>query len=150
MLVSVPFGRYSDRKGFAKGFELAAVIAGAGFLINIFITRDLWFLIILQTLCYNIAMAGTNANAFNITYRCVDSRYIAQAIAIKNSIGGICGFLAALLAGKVVSHIRDAGDTLFGLPVFPQQVLSVISLLLTAATILYIKLAIEKTPEPSR
>lgn len=149
MLVSVPFGRYSDRKGFAKGFELAAVIAGAGFLINIFITRDLWFLIILQTLCYNIAMAGTNANAFNITYRCVDSRYIAQAIAIKNSIGGICGFLAALLAGKVVSHIRDAGDTLFGLPVFPQQVLSVISLLLTAATILYIKLAIEKTPEPS-
>ena len=147
MLVSVPFGRYSDRKGFAKGFELAAVIAGAGFLTNIFITRSLWFLIVIQALCYNIAMAGTNANAFNITYHCVDPQYIAQAIAIKSSIGGICGFLAALLAGKVVSYIRDAGDTLFGLPVFPQQILSVVSLLLTVATVLYIKLALEKETE---
>lgn len=147
MLVSVPFGRYSDRKGFARGFELAAAIAGAGFLTNIFITRSLWFLIVIQALCYNIAMAGTNANAFNITYHCVDPQYIAQAIAIKSSIGGICGFLAALLAGKVVSYIRDAGDTLFGLPVFPQQILSVVSLLLTVATVLYIKLALEKETE---
>ena len=92
-------------------------------------------------------MAGTNANAFNITYHCVDPQYIAQAIAIKSSIGGICGFLAALLAGKVVSYIRDAGDTLFGLPVFPQQILSVVSLLLTVATVLYIKLALEKETE---
>ena len=147
MLVSVPFGRYSDRKGFARGFELAAAIAGAGFLTNIFITQSLWFLIVIQALCYNIAMAGTNANAFNITYHCVDPQYIAQAIAIKSSIGGICGFLAALLAGKVVSYIRDAGDTLFGLPVFPQQILSVVSLLLTVATVLYIKLALEKETE---
>ncbi len=144
MLVSVPFGRYSDKKGFAKGFELAAAIAGVGFLANIFITRKLWFLIIVQTLCYEIGQAGTNQNSSNITYHYVDHQYIAQAIAIKSSIGGVCGFLAALVAGKMVSYIRDAGNMLFGIPVFPQQALAAVSLLLTVATVLYMKLAIEK------
>ena len=144
MLLSIPFGRYSDRKGFAKGFELAALIAAIGFFVNIFITRKLWFLIIIQSLCYNVAQAGTNQNSFNITYSYVNPRYISQAMAIKNSIGGICGFVSALVAGRIVSHIRAADNMLFGLNVLPQQLLSVISFALAVATVLYIKLAIEK------
>ena len=139
LLLSVPFGRYSDKNGFAKGFELAAWIAAAGFLVNIFITRRLWPLIILQTMCYHISMAGTNQNSFNIAYSYVNAEYISQAMAIKNSVGGICGFIAALIAGKIVSGIRDSGNMLFGIPVLPQQVLSVISLAFTMATIVYMK-----------
>ena len=144
MFLSVPFGIYSDKKGYAKGFELAAFIAATGFLINIFITKNLWFLIILQTLCYNVSQAGTNQNSFNITYNYVNPKYISQAMAIKNSIGGICGFVSALVAGKIVSHIRAADNMLFGLNVLPQQVLSVISFVLAMAVVLYIKLEIEK------
>ena len=144
MFLSVPFGIYSDKKGYAKGFELAAFIAAIGFLINIFITKNLWFLIILQTLCYNVSLAGTNQNSFNITYNYINPKYISQAMAIKNSIGGICGFVSALIAGKIVSHIREAGNSLLGFSVLPQQVLSVISFVLAMAVVLYIKLEIEK------
>ena len=70
--------------------------------------------------------------------------FTTQAMAIKNSIGGICGFVSALVAGRIVSHIRAADNMLFGLNVLPQQVLSVISFVLAVAVVLYIKLEIEK------
>ena len=93
---------------------------------------------------YNVSQAGTNQNSFNITYNYVNPKYISQAMAIKNNIGGICGFVSALVAGKIVSHIRAADNMLFGLNVLPQQVLSVISFVLAVAVVLYIKLEIEK------
>ena len=91
-----------------------------------------------------MSQAGTNQNSFNITYNYVNPKYISQAMAIKNSIGGICGFVSALVAEKIVSHIRAADNMLFGLNVLPQQVLSVISFVLAMAVVLYIKLEIEK------
>ena len=83
-------------------------------------TGKTWWLIIIYTVLYNVSMAGSNQNSFNIVYSYVDSKYIVQAMAIKNSIGGICGFVSALVAGKIVSHIRAADNMLFGLNVLPQ------------------------------
>ena len=142
--ISKPFGRYSDKRSFIKGIELALIIAAVGFAINIFTTPSTWFLIIFYSVLYNICQAGLTANFLNITYSYVDEKYFVQASAIKNSIGGTCGFLASLAAGALVGHIQGAGNTLFGFHVYAPQVLSAISFVLTVVCFLMAKFVVEK------
>ena len=86
---SKPFARYTQKRTFAKGVELGLVIAATAMFVNIFTTPATAFLIIIYTVLYNVCMAGVSGNLTNITYSYVDSRYFAEASAIKNSIGGI-------------------------------------------------------------
>ena len=89
-------------------------------------------------------MAGSNQNSFNIVYSYVDSKYIVQAMAIKNSIGGICGFLVSLLGGKILAAVQNNGNSLFGLHIYGQQFLSAISLVILVTTVAYVHFVIEK------
>ncbi|MBQ8214489.1 MAG: hypothetical protein IJZ80_10800 [Clostridia bacterium] len=136
MLVSKPFGRFSDKRSFAVGMELALVIAAIGFFVNMFTTPKTWYLIAIYTVLYAISMAGLNQNSFNITYSYVNSDYITEAMAIKNCIGGLCGFGASLLGSQILKYVQSNGNTLFGMHIYGQQLLSCISFLLTAVALL--------------
>ena len=141
--VSRPFGRYSDKTSYAKGIELALLVGAVGYGINVFTTPDTWFLIILFTMLYHAYNAGTSANFLNITYSYVDEKYFVQASAIKNSIGGICGFGASLLASQLVKAM-EGGKEIFGMTVYAPQILSLISCTLFVVGFLFTKLVIEK------
>ena len=144
MVFSIPLGKYSDKKSYAKGIELALFIAAAGFAVNVFTTNKTWWLIIGYSVLYNVSVAGTNANKFNITYSYVKSEYIAQAMAIQNCISGVLGFCATLMGSYVLSHIQNNGNILFGIPVYGQQVLSAISLIIVLCCIVYDRVVVEK------
>ncbi len=145
MGVSMPFGRFSDKKSFAKGFELGLWILAVAYLCITFTTKTTWWLIIGYTVLMNISTAGTNANSFNITYSYVPSAYITQAMAFKNSIGGICGFLASLAASRIVSVAgADNYIRLFGFELFSQQILAVIGFVLICIAILFLRKVIAK------
>ena len=144
LLVSKPFGKYSDKHSYAKGFELGMCLMAAGFFINMFTTKSTWFFIVIFTILKDCATAGTNQNSFNIAYSYVDSKYITQAMAFKNSIGGLCGFAAAILGGKILSAVQANGNQLFGINVYGQQVLSAISFVMFIIAIIFTKKVIEK------
>ncbi len=144
MAVSIPFGIYSDKKSYAKGFELAMIIAAAGFLINIFTVPKTWYFIVIYTALYNVSMAGLNQNGFNITYSYVDMKYVTQAMAIKYSVGGIVGFAASIMGGKVLDTVQANGNMVLGMNVYGQQVLALVSCVMTVIAIVFTKLVIEK------
>lgn len=144
MAGSRPFGSYSDRTSFARGISLGLILAAIAFFANIFTTPETWYFIIVYTVLYNLSMAGVNANSYNVLYSYVDSDYFVEALAIKNSIGGICGFATSILAGVLLDLVQKNGNTLFGIQVYGQQLLSAISFVLTVATFLLVKLVIEK------
>jgi len=143
-LISKPMGRYSDKKSFAKGFELALWIEAIAFFICIFTTKSTWYLIIIYTILRACATAGTNANSYNIVYSYVDSKYIVQAMAIKNCIGGLFGFGASVLGGMILDYVQKNGNSLFGLNVYGQQVLTAISFVVIVISIIYIRKTIVK------
>ena len=143
-LLSKPFGKYSDKHSFAKGMELAMILCAVAFAINMVTTPSTRLFVIGYSLFYNISMAGSNQNMLSITYSYVDTKYFVQASAIKNSIGGLCGFGASLLAGRLLSYIQDSGNMLFGIHVYGQQVLSAISLIFLVAAILFTHFVIGK------
>ncbi|MBQ9940064.1 MAG: MFS transporter [Clostridia bacterium] len=144
MSVSKAFGRFSDKYSFAKGFELGLWLLAAGFVVNVFTTPSSWYLIIIFTVLQTCSYAGTNANSFNITYSYIDSEYIVQAMAVKNSIGGLFGFGASILGGKILDAVQSNGNTVFGIHVYGQQVLSLISFVIVCVAILFVRKVIEK------
>lgn len=143
-ILSKPFGHYSDRTSFAKGFRLALCIAGAGFLCIIFTKPETRFMIIAYTVLYNVSMAGINANSTNMIYSYVPSDCFVQASAIIASIGGLLGFGASLLGGRILTIVQENGNTVFGLPVYGQQILGGISFILTVVTMLFTCFVLEK------
>ena len=144
MVISKPFGKYSDKHSYAKGFKLAMYIAAGAFFINIFTNQSTWYFIIVYTLLYNCSIAGTNQNSFNIAYSYVDSKYITQAMAIKNCIGGLFGFGASILGGKILSMVQANNNTVFGLHIYGQQILSAMSFVIVVIAIVFITKVIEK------
>ena len=144
IVVTKPLAKYSDKHSFASGFYLSMFIAVAAFLCNVFTTEQTWFLIIGYTVLHAVCAAGSGQNAFNMTYSYVDSNYIAEAMALQNCISGVCGFLCSLVAGKILDAIQAAGNTLFGIPMFGQQFLSLISVVLCIICIVFMRMTILK------
>lgn len=144
MAFSLPFGKYSDKNTYAKGFNLGMIVMAISFFINIFTTKQSLPLIIVHTVLFNLSLAGTGQNVFNITYSYIDAKYITQAMAIKESVAGLCGFLASLIGGYLLELVQKNGNSVFGINMYGQNLLSAISFIVCMITIVYTKLVIEK------
>ncbi len=144
LLMSKPFGRYTDAHTFARGIKAALVIAAIAFCICGFVAPGSRWLIVVFTVLYSVSQAGLVQNFSNIIYSYVDRAYIVQALAIKESIGGLCGMASSLVGGAILGYVQDGGNRLFGIPVYGQQVLAFITFTLILVLIGYIHCVVEK------
>lgn len=144
LVVSKPFGRFSDKTSFVHGFSLGLTLMACAYVFIVFCTPDTWWCIIIYTILYNISMAGVVQNNSNMTYSYVKSDYIVQAMAIKQSIAGVLGFIASLIGSRILSAVQAAGNSVFGIPMYGQQLLSIISILFMIVAIAFSKLVVEK------
>ena len=142
--LSKPMGRFSDKYSFAKGFEFATVFLIAAFLAYSFATPTTAFFYVVYYMLNSCASAGSGVNLNNIAYSYVDSRFFAEATAIKNAIGGICGFCASLLGARILAVVQANGNTVFGLPIYGQQLLAFISAIIYVITLLYTHFVVGK------
>ena len=133
--LSRPFGKFSDKYSYARGIELALMMATAAFIVYAFTSPGnrvfVWTMVILFSVLYHGCQAGVGQNMHSILYSYVDSKYFVQASAIKSSVGGLCYFGSTLLASRALQSIQDSGNTLFGFHIYGQQVLAIFSVVLT-------------------
>lgn len=134
---SKPFGKFSDKFSYAKGMKLGFFIAMISYVFVAFTTLQSRWCIVISTILYNVSLAGTNQNNFNIAYSYVDDKYLSQSMAVKNSISGLCGFLSSLVGGKILFYVQQNGNAFLGFNVFGQQILAVISFFTVLITILF-------------
>lgn len=144
ILISKPFGRYSDKHSFAKGMELGLWLVAASFFVCIFTTKATWYLIVVHTILYSCGLSGIVENEINIIYSYVDAKYISQAHSIMCCMVGVLAFAASAVGGKILDVIQNNGNMIFGISVYGQQVLAVITVAITLIAILYDKKVIEK------
>lgn len=137
--LSRPFGKFSDKYSYAKGIELALVMAAVSFVVYAFTSPGnrvfVWVMVILFSVLYHGCQAGIGQNMHSILYSYVDSKYFVQASAIKSSIGGLCHFGSALLASKFLQYVQGNGNTLFGIHIYGQQALATCSIVLTLSAL---------------
>ena len=139
-----PIARYSDRRSYVKGVKLGMWIALVGFAINMFTTPNLWWMVIVFTLIYNVSCAGTGQNMYNIVYSYVEEEYFVEASAIKNSVAGLCGFGASVVGGLILDAVQANGNQVLGIPMYGQQLLSGISAVIYLVAIIFVSRVLEK------
>ncbi|MBR2296681.1 MAG: MFS transporter [Clostridia bacterium] len=142
---SFVWGRYADKFSFAKMLKICFAIAGAGFLVNAFCRPENGYVVYtIYYVLYAIAMGGINSALINLCYDYVEPQKRTDALAISLAISGVCGFLATLAVSPLVSYIQNNNDTLFGIQIYAQQVLSIIAFLMTMLTMLYVSISLAK------
>ncbi|MBQ3861281.1 MAG: MFS transporter, partial [Clostridia bacterium] len=142
--ISRPFGRYSDRTSYARGFRTAMLMAAAAFAVCCFVTPGTRWLIVVHTVLLYTSYAGSNQNAYNMIYSYVEPEFFVQAMAIRASVAGIVGFGASLVGGKILSAVQDAGNRVLGFPIRGQQLLAFLSCLLALVCAGFTAFVVEK------
>ncbi len=143
--VSRPMGKIADKTSFCNMLILCFSIEAAAFAVNIFTapSNGKWVYFIYYIL-HSIGMAGVNSATINLIYDYVDHDKRTSALAIQQTCAGLSGFFAVLLLSPVVEMIQEKGLSLFGKPIYAQQIMSLFSCIFTAAIIIYLVTVIKK------
>ena len=145
ILVSRFWGRYADKKSFAHMYEKCLIVLLISFACMVFaVPANGIVMYALYIIIHSIAMGGLNSAMINLIYDYVEVNKRADSLAITQAFAGLTGFLTTLAVSPFVSFVQANNNTLFGLQVYAQQALSLLSLVLTAITICYVRLVVMK------
>ena len=125
-------------------FEAAGNLHGAflflaDFTFHCFASPVQKWCVVVFTALYHMTLACTNQNNYNMTYCYTAEDYIVHGLTVNDGLRGIVCFLSSLLGGRILNAVQRNGNRLFRYPLYGQHLLSAISLLLTAAAIIFNK-----------
>lgn len=140
ILVSRFWGSYADKRSFAEMVEKCLLILGVGYLCAAFaVPANGRILFAGYYICHGVAQGGINSALINLIFDYVTPDKRADSLAICQAGAGIAGFLTTLAVSPLVSAIQQNGNTLWGLPVYAQQVLSAAALIITVLTVVFVR-----------
>lgn len=146
-IFSRPLGRYADKYTFTKMLNICFTVAALSFSVNIFtvpasgkITYTVYYIL------HAIAMAGINSGGINLIYERVNVNMRVCALALKNTLAGIAGFLTTLVMSRFVEYIQASGNKIFGFNVYAQQVVSAFSAVVVILLIVYLNTVVRNIP----
>jgi len=148
--VSKAWGRYADRRSFAVMLEKCFWILAASLLCVVFaVPSNGAVMFLLHYVLFGIAQGGLNSAQTNMVFDYAPPEKRSDALAVCQAVSGITGFLATLCVSPLVDHIQSSGNMLFGIPVYAQQVMSLLGVLFTVVAIVYLRLMLmNRKPTP--
>ncbi len=148
---SFVWGRYADKYSFAKMLKICFAIAGVAFFVNAFCRPENGYVVYtIYYVLYAVAMGGINSALINLCYDYVTPERRTDALAVSLAISGVCGFLATLCVSPLVSYIQANNDTIFGMQIYAQQLLSLLACVITIITAIYVSLSMARKPQIPR
>lgn len=140
ILVSKFWGRYADKKSFAAMIEkcfLFSALAQGCMIFAVPSTGKVMF--IGYHIFHGIAFGGINSALTNLIFDYVPEEKRADSLAITQAFAGAIGFLTTLAVSPLVTLIQANGNTVLGLPVYAQQLMSVFGVVATIGLIVYVR-----------
>ena len=143
--VSVFWGKYADKRSFAKMLEKCFIFLMLSQICVAFaVPANGKIMLILYRVLNGVAMGGINSALTNLIFDYVPSEKRADSIAITQAVAGVTGFLTTLCISPVISIIQANGNKIFGIPMYAQQFVSILGEAVILFAILYVRLAIQK------
>ena len=144
--VSKFWGRYADKKSFAAMIEKCFFFLLFSQLCVILAVPTVGkIMFVLYNILHGIALGGINSALTNLIFDYAPSEKRADSLAITQALAGLTGFLTTLFVSPLVSYIQSNGNTIFGLPIYAQQFITIISLLFTVVAIFYTRFTLIKS-----
>jgi len=145
ILVVYFFGKYSTNHSYSKIFELSYVFGLIGFGIIAFTNAangHVMFTIYRIVNLFFGGAAGVTSTA--LIFSIVNENERTSALAFKSVIMGLFGFVMTLVATPVFTALQSTDISIFGIKVYAQQILAVISLVITALLLVYYRVFCDK------
>jgi len=151
ILVSKFWGRYADRNSFAAMISKCLTVLAAAFICAaLAVPSNGKVMFALYYIFEGISMGGLNSALTNMVFDYAPYEKRADSLAVCQAAAGTVGFVTTLCISPLVTHIQNSGNTLFGIPVYAQQAVTLIALLFTVLTIAYVQLVLVKQPRGQR
>lgn len=145
ILVSRFWGKYADKNSFAAMVEKCFIFFAISLLSIAFaVPSNGKIMFVLYHIFHGISMGGINSALTNLVFDYVEPENRADSLAICQASSGLVGFLTTLAVSPLVSLIQKNGNTLFGIPIYAQQFLSLIGILFLIVAIIYLRTVIMK------
>lgn len=147
IFLSIPFGKFADRYGFARTLTVGFAFATVAFGILIF-----WrpangqILYLIYQIPHSCALATLSGSLVNVLLQYVKPQERVSSQGIYAASNGLFTFLGSVLGGQLLTMIQTNGNHLFGISVYGQQVLSLISCIALFFLVIYTYKIVEKIP----
>jgi len=94
---------------------------------------------ILYYVLHGIALGGINSALINLIFDYVPLEKRADSLAVTQALAGVTGFVTTLLISPLVAHIQNNGNTVLGMPIYAQQLVTFFAFLFSVAAIIFIR-----------
>ncbi len=145
IFVSRFWGRYADRSSFATMVEKCLIFLALSEVCVVFAVPSTGrVMFVLYHVLHGIALGGINSALINLIFDYVPTESRADSIAITQALAGIVGFLTTLCISPVITLIQNNGNTLFGVSIYAQQLVTALALIFTVTAIFYTRIFLRK------
>ncbi|MGL6173422.1 MAG: MFS transporter [Cellulosilyticaceae bacterium] len=145
IIVAPKCGKIADKKSWSLVLKFCISLLALDFLINTFtVPSNAHLFFAIFSIISGVAWAGIGPGMFSIQLDFSPSGDRTEYLGINAAIMGTCGFLSSLVGGSILQFILNHNNSLFGIQLYGQQVLSFISGILLFVLVLYIHFGIEK------
>jgi len=161
MLISRAMGRYGDKHSFTSLIKIGFILAAIAYCFTVFARPETLFTVVFNNgasypissglICFvfyhifhGAASASINSSLLNIIFDYVPYSMRSDALAFCSSIGGLASFGITVVLTPLLYYIQGKGNVLFGIPVYTQQLTSLLGVLCIIGAILYVSLVIAK------
>lgn len=139
------FGKLADKYSWKRMLCICFCIAGLSFAVNIFtVPSNGKVMFAIYSCIHAISMAGINSGLMNIIFDYVPTDDRAPALGIRTALGGVSAFVSTFAGAFIVHTVQERGNVVFGMTIYPQQILSLISTVFCVGVVLYMVLVVEK------
>ena len=140
ILVSRLWGKYADRKSFAAMTEKCLIFLGIAQIFALFaVPKNGAVMFALYYFFYGVAMGGINSALINLIFDYVAPEKRSDSLAITQAASGLVGFFTTVCLSPLVTLVQDSNNTIFGVNIYAQQLCTLISLLITAVSVIYVR-----------
>jgi len=147
IFLSIPFGKFADRYGFARTLTVGFAFAAVSFGILIFwrpANGQLLYLI--YHIPHSCALATLSGSLVNVLLQYVKPQERVSSQGLYSASNGLFTFLGSFFGGQLLTIIQKNGNHFLGFSVYGQQVLSLISCIALFLLVIYTHKIVEKIP----
>lgn len=147
MLLARPLGKLADKHTHSLFLKFALMAYVVTFVISALTAPETAWLAFVHAIVSGIAGILLTACFYNMLLECIGPTYYMYGIALITCITCVCGFGVSFLAAWLLETIQSMGNTLFGMTVYAQQILSAISAVMTLGLLGYAHFILTKLPK---
>ncbi len=143
--VARAWGKYADKNSFAAMVEKCFIVLGLSMLCVVFATPKTGVpAFIMYNLLHGIAMGGINSAMTNLVFDYAPEETRAASLSVSRATAGLVGFLTTLATSPLITLIQENGNSIFGITVYAQQLVSLVACVIIFIGVVYVRLALIK------